>query len=75
MDKPLLIKDKNNKVWEITLLQEGSKGIERFLFTNEYSNQTAEAPEKIKINSFIYPFNMTIDTNGYLEFEMEDFYG
>lgn len=76
MDKqPLLIMDDENKIWEITMLLEGPEKIERYLYTSLYKDQSAQADKKIRINSFIYPFNIVIDTQGYLRFELEDYYG
>lgn len=74
-EQPLLIMDDENKIWEITILLEGPEKIERYLYTSLYKDQTITADKKIKINSFVYPFNMTIDNDGYLNFELEEYYG
>lgn len=72
MNKPLLIKDEDNVVWEISLLQE--RQIERFLYTSIHPDQSINAPTKLKLNSFDYPFTITIDTEGYLNFDLEEYY-
>lgn len=70
----LLIKDPNNYIWEIMMLQEGDSGIYRYLYTKLYEDQRVnfKVPSEIEINSFMYKMIITIDENGYLSIEKKE---
>ena len=70
----LLIKDPNNYIWEIMMLQEGDCGIYRYLYTKLYEDQRVnfKVPTEIEINSFMYKMVITIDENGYLSIEKKE---
>lgn len=80
LNNNLLIKDGNNVVWEILMLQikslDEKEGINRYLYTKKYENQLInnKVPTELIINSFIYKMKITIDTDGYLNIDKKELY-